>query len=106
STEGRTDEFGKMFPGFGIKDANACLYWVKQLVEISTNDVSANDQTNTRSTNPTQGDSPCHFPLTSPPAPGPSTRRTARSASPSATLASARSAVSSPTPRQPWTSPR
>jgi hypothetical protein len=35
STEGRTDEFGKMFPGLGIKDANACLYWMQQLVETS-----------------------------------------------------------------------
>ena len=50
---------------------------------------------------PTQGESPWHFPQTSPPAPGPSTPRTARSASPSATPASARSAASSPTPRHP-----
>src|SRR6478672_2716175 len=35
-----------MFPGVGIKDANACLYWVKQLVEISTNEASTDDQTN------------------------------------------------------------
>jgi hypothetical protein len=46
STGGRTEEFRKMFPGVGIKDANACLYWVKQLVEISTNELSTNDQTN------------------------------------------------------------
>jgi hypothetical protein len=34
-----------MFRAGGIKDANACLYWVKQLVETSTNDASTNDQT-------------------------------------------------------------
>jgi hypothetical protein len=37
STTGRTQEFEEMFPAVGIKDANACLYWVKQLVETSTN---------------------------------------------------------------------
>jgi hypothetical protein len=36
STTGRTEEFEEMFPAVGIKDANACLYWVKQLVETST----------------------------------------------------------------------
>ena len=45
-----------------------------------------------------QGEPPWHFPLTSPPAPGPSTTRTAKSASRSATQASARSAASSRKP--------
>jgi hypothetical protein len=36
STTGRTEEFEEMFPAVGIKDANACLYLVKQLVETST----------------------------------------------------------------------
>jgi hypothetical protein len=53
STEGRTDRFRKKFHGVGIKDANACLYWVKQLVEDSTNEASTNDQTNHRLTHPT-----------------------------------------------------
>jgi hypothetical protein len=44
STRSRTEEFFEMFPGVGIKDANACLYWVKQLVETSTNGVLAGDQ--------------------------------------------------------------
>jgi hypothetical protein len=44
STAGRTDEFEEMFPADGIKDANACLYWVKQLVETSSNG-PAGDQT-------------------------------------------------------------
>jgi hypothetical protein len=46
STGSRTEKFGEMFPGAGIKDANACLYLVKRLVETSTNEASADDQTN------------------------------------------------------------
>jgi hypothetical protein len=29
-----------MFPPDGIKDANACLYWMQQLVDTSTNEAS------------------------------------------------------------------
>src|SRR4051794_37313894 len=41
-----------MFPGVGIKDANACLYWMQQLVEISTNEASTDDQTDSLTTDP------------------------------------------------------
>jgi hypothetical protein len=30
-----------MFRSGGIKDANACLYWMQQLVDTSTNEASA-----------------------------------------------------------------
>jgi hypothetical protein len=36
STSSRTQKFFKKFPAGGIKDANACLYWMQQLVETST----------------------------------------------------------------------
>jgi hypothetical protein len=39
STKGRTETFEEMFPNAGIKDANACLYWVKRLVEASINEL-------------------------------------------------------------------
>jgi hypothetical protein len=37
STRGRTEKFEEMFRAVGIKDANACLYWMQQLVETSSN---------------------------------------------------------------------
>jgi hypothetical protein len=36
STSSRTEKFSEKFHARGIKDANACLYWMQQLVEVST----------------------------------------------------------------------
>src|SRR5919112_1008186 len=85
STRSRTGGLEKKFRPIGIKDANACLYWVKRLVEASTDDASSNDQMVSDPNFAQQGELKCHFPPASPPAPGPSTPRTAKSGLPYAT---------------------